>query len=168
MSAGTLQHALTPLAWRFLILLGIWWTLSDASLQALAWGVPIAALAAAIPSGLPSAGRWRWRPAGLLRFVPVFFWYNLRGATEVALNALLPGRSPDPELLRYRLRLPSGPSRIFLANLVNLVPGTLCTRIGRDELHVHVLVRSPRIAPSIERLEARVADLFGQELARHD
>lgn len=160
-------EALTAWAWRFGILLVIWWILTEASPMALTWGIPIAILAASIPSGLPSAGQWRWRLMGLIRFVPTFVWYNFRGAVEVALHALLPGRPPDPELLRYPMRLPPGPSRIFLANLVNLVPGTLSTRIGRDYLHVHVLVRSPQITPSISRLEYRVADLFGVELQAH-
>ena len=156
--------ALIAWTWRFVILLGIWWILSGASLSGQTWGIPIAVLAASIPSGLRSAGPWRWRPMGLLRFVYAFVWYNFRGGLEVAFHALLPGRAPDPEMLRYPLRLPPGPSRIFLANLVNLVPGTLSTRIGREYLHVHVLVQSPRIAPAISRLEHRVADLFGVEL----
>lgn len=154
--------------WRFLILCLLWWVLTDADPHALRWGLPIAMLASLVPIGLPRAGAWRWRPLGLLRFVPTFAWYNFQGGVEVALHALWPGRHPDPLLLNYRMRLPVGPSQIFFANLLNLVPGTLTMRTGRRELYLHILVDSPKVEQILARLEWRVADLFGVDLVIND
>ncbi len=166
--AERLQRGIWSWFWRFVLLWLLWWVLTDADPQALGWGLPVVTLASLISTGLPHTGDWRWRPIGLLRFLPTFVWYNLQGGIGVALHALWPGRRPDPTLLTYRLRLPAGPSQIFFANLVNLVPGTLTTRIGRRSLDIHVLVASPKVAQTLARLEWRVADLFGVEPAVHD
>jgi len=169
-AAQTVQlgHRLWSWFWRFLVLCLLWWVLTGADPHALRWGLPIAILASLMSSGLPRAGGWNWRLLGLLRFAPTFVWYNLQGGIEVALHALWPSRHPDPTLLNYRMRLPVGPSQIFFANLVNLVPGTLTVRIGRRDLYIHVLVASPKVAPILARLEWRVADLFGVDLIADD
>lgn len=159
-----LGHRLWSWLRRFLVLCLLWWVLTDADPQALPWGLPVVVLASLISPDLPRAGGWRWRPLGLLRFAPTFLWYNLLGGIEVAQHALWPGRHPDPTLLTYRMRLPVGPSQIFFANLINLVPGTLTVRIGRRDLYIHVLVASPNVEHTLERLEWRVADLFGVNL----
>lgn len=149
---------------RLFVLALIWGALTGGSGSAWAWGLPAILLAASLPTGLGPAEPWQWRIAGLLRFVPVFIWYNCRGALDVAILALHPRRTPDPVLFSYPLRLPKSPARVFLTNLINLVPGTLSTRLGQRAIEIHVLAASPQVPATVARLERRVADLFGLPL----
>lgn len=142
----------------------IWWVLTDGTADAWVWGVPAVIVAASLRPGLRSAGTWRWSLPGLLRFLPVFLWYSMRGAFEVAILALHPRRRPDPILIGYPLQLAPGPARIFLANLINLVPGTLSTRITARSIEIHVLAATPSLLRILTTLERRVADLFALEL----
>jgi multicomponent Na+:H+ antiporter subunit E len=51
-----------------------------------------------------------------------------------------------------------------MADIVSLLPGTLSVELTADSLTLHVLdVRRPPDA-ELDRLEARVAELFGLEL----
>ncbi len=156
--------ALPALSARLIGLAVIWWVLTDGSADAWTWGIPAVIAAATLRPGLRSAGAWRWSLPGLLRFLPVFVWYSTRGALEVAILALHPRRRPDPILIGYPLQLPPGPARIFLANLINLVPGTLSTRITARSVEIHVLAATPSLMRILATLERRVADLFALDL----
>lgn len=160
---GMANRALA-LATRLFILALIWWALTGGSGNAWAWGLPAIVLAAILPSGLGGGDPWRWSLPGLLRFLPVFIWYSCRGALDVALLAMHPRRAPDPVLFSFPLRLPSRPARVFLANLINLVPGTLSTRVSQRGIEIHVLTATPQTPANMALLERRVADLFGLRL----
>jgi multisubunit Na+/H+ antiporter MnhE subunit len=152
------------MATRLLVLALIWWALTGGSDSAWAWGLPAVLLAASLPTGLGAGEPWQWRIAGLSRFVPVFIWYNCRGALDVAILAMHPRRAPDPVLFSFPLRLPTTPARVFLSNLINLLPGTLSTRLDPRAVEIHVLAASPHIPATVALLERRVADLFGLTL----
>ncbi|MCC5887981.1 MAG: Na+/H+ antiporter subunit E [Gammaproteobacteria bacterium] len=151
---------LPALGARLALLAAIWWVLTGGSLSAWVWGVPAVLIAACLRPGLGSGGAWRWSLMGLLRFVPVFAWYNVRGALDVAVLALHPRRRPDPVLLGFPLRLPPGPSRVFMTNLINLLPGTLSTNLTAQGIEIHVLAGSDANIRILTILERRVADLF--------
>ena len=155
-----LIEELAALSMRVAILAAIWWVLTGGSGNAWFWGAPAVLIAAWLRPGLGSGGAWRWSLMGLLRFLPVFAWYNMRGALEVAILALDPRRRPDPVLLSFPLRLPPGPARVFMANLINLVPGTLSTRLTADGIEIHVLSASASVIRTLTILERRVAHLF--------
>ena len=156
---------LPALGARVAVLAAIWWVLTGGGASAWVWGVPAVLVAASLRPGLGSGGVWRLSLMGLLRFLPVFVWYNLRGAMEVAVLAMHPRRRPDPVLIGYLLRLPPGPARVFMANLINLVPGTLSTRLTVRGIEIHVLTASASVTRILTILERRVADLFALQLA---
>ncbi|TVS08911.1 MAG: cation:proton antiporter [Gammaproteobacteria bacterium] len=156
---------LPALSARVAVLAAIWWVLTGGETSSWDWGVPAVLVAASLRPGLGSGGAWRLSLMGLLRFLPAFVWYNMRGALEVAILALDPRRHPDPVLIGYPLRLPPGPARVFMANLINLVPGTLSTRLTVRGIEIHVLTASVSVTRTLTILERRVADLFALQLA---
>jgi multicomponent Na+:H+ antiporter subunit E len=142
----------------------IWWALT-ADGPAGSWlvGGPVVALAT-----LASLALLPHQPLslpGLLRFLPFFVWHSLRGGIDVARCALHPRRVVDPVELSHRWRLPPGPSRLVVANVASLIPGTLTVDLDDAALHMHVLDAATDARGELDALERRVADLFAIELA---
>lgn len=146
-------------------LAALWVLLSRGDASSWIVGVPAVAAAAAVSLCLLPAARWRVRWRGVARFVPYFVWHSLRGGVDVARRALLPQRPLSPILVEYTLRLPPGPSRVFLASTNSLLPGTLSAELHDRRLVVHALSGSPdAVVGAVRELETRVADLFAVAL----
>jgi len=143
---------------RILTYAGIWWIITGGEGGWL-WGVP-AVLIAALFNPFPTSERWRWRLRGVLVFLPVFMWLSLRSAADVAWRAVHPSRPLNPALVDFIWHLEGGHARVFLANLINLMPGTLCVSITENGMTVHVLGDPVRTMDGLERLETMVGDLF--------
>ena len=139
----------------------LWYVLTDG--HEASWGVGIPVLIAGTCASLllQSPQAWRWRLAGLGRFLPVFLWLSWRGGFDVALRALHPHCPLTPGLLIYSLKLPIGPARIFFSNTVSLLPGTLSADLEEDRLTVHILDERLSLLESLQLLESLVAGLFG-------
>jgi multicomponent Na+:H+ antiporter subunit E len=105
-----------------------------------------------------------WSLPGIARFVPFFLWRSLYGGVDVARRALHPRLPISPELFDYRWRLPPGLPRVFMANTVSLLPGTLSAELYEEHLRVHVLDQTGTFASDLKVVEARVAGLFGLNL----
>ena len=97
----------------------------------------------------------------LFRFVPFFLIRSLLGGVDVAWRAFHPSMPIDPRLIEYPIQLPPGLPRVFLANTVSLLPGTLSVQLGSNYLNVHVLTRRKDVLSELENLERKVAALFG-------
>lgn len=150
---------------RAVLLTVVWWILTGGSFSSWLFGVPTIAGATLVSVALLPADGWRWSPTGLARFVPFFLWQSLVGGWDVALRALRPSRPLSPDLFEYALRLPEGTSRVFMAGLLSLVPGTLSVGLEGRRLRIHSLTDDPGVIENLRTLESRVADLFGVELA---
>lgn len=151
---------------RLLLYAGLWWLITGGDGDAWTWGIAAVA-AAAVISPFPSHHPWRISVAGAIAFVPVFALFSLRSALDVARRALHPRRPLTPALLDYPWRLPDNGSRVFLANLINLMPGTLCVRITGQAMTVHTIGDTTRTLAGLERLETLTATLLKQPL-HHD
>lgn len=116
-------------------------------------------LAAAVASCglLPPA---RWSLPAMVRFLPYFAWQSLRGGADVAWRAVRPAMPIEPMLVRHELRLDDRLARVFLANVVTLLPGTLSAELEDRELVVHVLNADGWQPAALAELEVRVARLF--------
>ncbi|OOG22706.1 cation:proton antiporter [Thioalkalivibrio denitrificans] len=147
---------------RLLIYGVLWWILAGGSPSAWFWGLP-AILAAALFNPFPPARPISWHPLGLLVFVAMFLMLSLRGALDVAWRALHPRRPLQPAVVDYPWALPPGRGRVFLAVLINLMPGTLCVKITDHSMSVHVLSNPDRAVSALQRLERRVGRLFGSD-----
>ena len=183
MTVTAMRLRLLALLGRFLLFWALWWMLTDGRADALVLGLCCAAVAALVPLIVAEPGAVDaeidangdsgavWMRSGLLPTVlrvpllmPFFLWQSLRGGTDVALRALRPRLPLSPALLDYRLRLPPGPAPVMMASLVSLMPGTLAT-INGNRLRVHVLDDSRGYQDELERLEVKVARVFGLALA---
>jgi len=102
---------------------------------------------------------FRW--TGLAGFLPYFLWHSLRGGVDVSRRALSPRISLAPSFLDYPLRLPAGSPRLFLTNVMSMLPGTLSVELLGDCLRVHVLDATADVFLELEELESRVAGVFG-------
>lgn len=161
--ASRIRQAFAPSSLvRLLIYAGLWWVLTEGDIVAWFWGVP-AILAAALLNPFPTP-LWRLNPFGVMRFVPIFIGYSLRSAVDVGGRAIHPGRPLRPALIDYPWRLPSVSSRVFFANLINLMPGTLCVREAERAVTVHILGGTTGTHTRLARLEYHVATLFGEKL----
>ncbi len=160
-----MQQTGVGLPLRILAYAGIWWIITGGEGGWL-WGLP-AVLVAALFNPFPTTERWRWRLRGVLAFVPVFAWLSLRSAVDVAWRAVHPSRPLHPALVDYAWNVEGGHARVFLANLINLMPGTLCVRFTEQGMTVHILGDPARTIAGLERLEAVVGRLF-QPLGEKD
>jgi multicomponent Na+:H+ antiporter subunit E len=97
---------------------------------------------------------------GAARFAPLFLWESLRGGIDVAARVMGPRVAVRPGFLVYPSRLTDPGARVFLANCVSLLPGTLAADLEGHRLEVHVLDTEGSAARDLARLEAAVGALF--------
>lgn len=163
------QSPMTGYVQRLTLYAVIWWILTGGAAESWVWGLA-AILFAALFNPWARTTALAWHPQGVLAFVPVFVALSLRGALDVAWRALHPRRALAPTLIDYPWTLPPGRGRVFLANLINLMPGTLCVKITEQCMTVHILSRPARILSDLQRLERVVARMFirAEALSSHD
>ena len=138
----------------------IWWILMDGAWHDMLPGIPVILLVALVPPYLGHASSWRWSFPALLRIVPVFLWFSVRSGVQVAYLSMRRLRLLTPEVVEYSWRLPPGPARLFLASIINLIPGTLSLQIRDEALNIHFLHDARGSMPSVLVLEELVGDLF--------
>ncbi len=165
MSAGTLLRRAAP---RIVSLVLLWLVLTDGVAGSWLVGAPVIAGAVILSLALLPTRGWRWTPGGVVGFIPFFIRQSLSGGVDVALRALRPGRPLHPTLLDYTLRLPENPARVFMANVISLLPGTLSAEMEGRRLRVHTLTQDPEVLENLRELEIRVAALFGLELGSQE
>lgn len=132
-----------------------------------AWGAGAVAVAAGVLLHVGLGGRSgaRLSVSGVARFVPFFLLESVRGGIDVSRRALAPSVPVAPDLLRYAVRLPEGPPRIFFLNAISLLPGTFSAWLEGNVITVHRLSRERGSEVLLRMLEDRVAGLFGLDPA---
>jgi len=141
----------------------IWLVLTGARPEALLPGLVVVLSAAAATLLLPPGGSWRWRPLALARFFPYFLGRSLVAGFDVARRAFSPDPALQPGLVELAWGLPPGPARVFLANVISLLPGTLSVGISPESLQIHILDHNPGLEGELRRLETMVDRLFQAE-----
>ncbi len=150
-----------PLSLQLIVLLAVLW-LALTGIADWYFGIVAVALALAASVWLAPMQLTRFSVPGLARFVPFFLVQSLAGGVDVGRRALHPGLPLDIHDCRYRLRLPASQARSVFIGTVSLLPGTLSRELDGDMLHVHSIAGDP--TAGLQRLEHRVADLFGIDL----
>jgi multicomponent Na+:H+ antiporter subunit E len=141
----------------------MWWVLTDGAMDSWLVGAPVVLFATRVSVVLlPS---FSWSLTGMARFVPFFLWRSLYGGVDVARRAMHPRLPISPGLFDHRWRLPPGLPRVFMANTVSLLPGTLSAELDEEHLRVHVLDRTGAFASELILIEARVARLFNVKIS---
>ena len=157
---SALRRRLRRLAWALVVTTGLWLVLTAAGPDSAAFGIPAIALAGALAFATTPATRWRIAPVAALRFAGWFAVQSVLGASDVARRALGLRMDLAPGFCRYPLRLPQGAPRIFFANAVSLLPGTLSAEIEGGSVVVHSLDLRRDTDAELAALEWRVAALF--------
>lgn len=157
-----------PRAWLFRLILFslVWWLLTDGATASWPVAVPVILIATLVSVRLMPA--LSWSVPGMLLFVPYFLWHSMRGGVDVARRAMHPQLPISPVLFDYRFRLPPGLPRVFMANIVSLLPGTLSVEIDSEILRVHVLDEAGDTRQELALLENRLAAIFGLTLSLVD
>jgi len=153
------------LALRGLLLAALWALLTHG--DPASWIIGLPAVVASVWITLllePPNVRWP-QPTGLLGFVPWFVKASVLAGVDVAQRAFSPTLQLAPAMLHYRPRLPEGAPRIFFANCISLLPGTLTADWEGTVLSIHVIDETLDNHGDLQRLEQRVARLFGIDLA---
>ena len=148
---------------RALLFALIWWILTDGASGSWVVGLPMVLLATF--ASLALLQPFRVSLMGIMRFIPFFIWHSLQGGVDVAQRVLRPKMLISPTLFDYKVTLPAGISRVFMANTVSLLPGTLNAELDQDILRVHVLDEADNFEEELNILEKQVASVFGLELS---
>ena len=120
---GAMQQRKTVL--RAVGFAALWFILSDGDKASWVLGLPVVALATWISVVLQPVESLRLKWKGLLRFLPFFIWQSLLGSIDVARRALDPRLPLQPKLYKYEMDLSPENARVFFANTISLLPGTL-------------------------------------------
>jgi multicomponent Na+:H+ antiporter subunit E len=151
-------------ALRLVLLAGLWWLLTGGEAASWVVGAPVVLAATFVSGALTPAVTWRWSWTGALRFAGFFLRQSVVGGVDVAWRALHPRLPLRPGFVALALRLPPGASRVCLANVVSLLPGTLAARLEDDRLVVHTVDASAPVEADVRTVEARVAAMFNVAL----
>ncbi len=141
----------------------IWWILTDGAMDSWLIGTPAILFATLVSVVLLPP--FSWSLLGVVRFVPFFLWRSLCGGVDVAGRALHPRLPISSGLFEHQWRLPPGLPRVFMANIVSLLPGTLSAELGADYLQVHVLDEQKDFFSELDKVEQRVAAIFAISLS---
>ena len=144
-----------------LIVAATWMVLTRGDGSSWIVGVPAVVTTVLIYRRFTTAPAYRLSLKGALGFVPFFLIQSIRGGMDVARRAVAPQMQLNPRFIPYQLRLPEGPQRVFFANSISLLPGTLTVALTADRADVHVLAYHDGIEAELRQLETRVAVLFG-------
>jgi multicomponent Na+:H+ antiporter subunit E len=142
----------------------LWWVLTDGAIDSWGIGLPVIGLAAIwrARTGVPGP---RLNLIGLVQFLPFFAWHSLMGGIDVARRALHRDLPLAPVVAEWPTRLPPGPSRSLFLSVAGLLPGTLAVEWQGEQFQIHALDRHGSYVQDLQRLEVRVAALFGLALS---
>jgi multicomponent Na+:H+ antiporter subunit E len=152
-------------ALRIALLAFLWWILVGLDGEGWIIGIPVILSAAVVSMMLAPKLGWRFRPIKAVWFLGYFVWSALRGGIDVTSRAFHPSLPINPGFITHYFRLPKSSSRVFLADVASLLPGTLSAGLEDQCLVIHVLDCNLPVEQSMEELEIRVAALFGETLS---
>jgi multicomponent Na+:H+ antiporter subunit E len=142
----------------------IWVVLTGGRLESWILGVPVVLLAVWFAVRDRRFRSGRFSILGGLRFMGFFLKASLVSGFDVVRRALHPRLPLDPDLIGYRLSLTTESARVFMADAVSLLPGTLSADLADDHLTVHVLDRNAPVRADLQALEKRVAAMLEADL----
>ncbi|MBK8010294.1 MAG: Na+/H+ antiporter subunit E [Deltaproteobacteria bacterium] len=138
---------------------------SEATISSLIVGAPAIAIGTWLAVRLPRGAPWRLRLRALPGFGIFFVVHSFKGGVEVAIQSLFGSRRIQPGIVRFQTRVEHEPTRLFLAAIIGLLPGTLVAGVESSMLLVHALNTTSDVEANLRVLEGRVARLFGVELS---
>lgn len=145
-------------------LAAVWWVLSGGEAASWLLGVPAVAIALWVSVRLAPPPALRFSAAGAVSYFGFFIWQSVKGGMQVAAMALRPTLDLRPALIDLQMRLPPGPSQLFLASTLSLMPGTLAVAVENNRLRLHVLDARLPIEREVRAAEKRIAAMYREAL----
>lgn len=142
----------------------LWWIISGGATDSWLIGVPMVLIAAYVSVALKAKQALHIHILSLIKFIPFFLRESVLGGIDVARRAYSPRLPLKPACITYPIRLPEGAAQTFFANIISLLPGTLCAGIKDRTMHIHVLDETAHVIRELETLESRIAAIFGTDL----
>jgi multicomponent Na+:H+ antiporter subunit E len=142
----------------------LWWILVGLDGEAWLIGIPVILTATAVSMMIAPVLGWKIRPIKAMIFLGYFVWSAIKGGIDVTSRAFRPSLPIKPGFITHYFRLPPGSSRVFMADVASLLPGTLSSGLEEDCLVIHALDLDLKVEESMRDLENRVASLFGLHL----
>ena len=148
----------------------LWWAITEGDPSTWLYAVLIVPVATAtsmllVPYRPAASGPgWGRRTWALVRLAAWFLRRSMAGGIDVSRRALRRHVDLTPGFVHCPLRLPFGAGRIAVADLMNLMPGSLSVILTEDGLTLHVLDTQMPIPQTVADLEERIARVTGQVL----
>lgn len=144
-----------------LLLLLIWWALTEGDISGIAPGLLITLLVTFISLRLFPADKQRIQLISFITFMLFFIGRSVLAGIDVARRLLSPSLPVSPGYYVVNLSLTEGSPRWLLANTMSLMPGTLSVKLERNRLYLHCLDTRAPIEDNVSAVEDRVARVFG-------
>lgn len=139
----------------------LWWSMAEGDMR-IGWLGAIAVAAAVWASRrLLPPRQGRVSVPALLRLILYFIGHSVMAGVQVSLMALRGRRSLQPAMVTISTTLQAGMPRLVLANLISLMPGTVCVGMDDDRLLLHVLDERLPVDASVAAIETRIAAVLG-------
>jgi multicomponent Na+:H+ antiporter subunit E len=142
---------------RLLLFSGGWFILVSGRASDLWFVILVLLLTTLISLYCVPPGHWKFRPLGILAFIPYFFITAMRGGWDVAKRAYQPEAvSVDPGFIEVPIQEDIRQT-LLLAWIISLLPGTASCEIKDRTLLVHVLDKKLPVEAEIADLQKRIA-----------
>lgn len=90
-------------------------------------------------------------------------WQILVSGIQVARVILSPSLPIEPQMIRFKVNLPSAHAKMILGNSITLTPGTLTVDIHEDEFLVHAIMPQSYKGIIDDTMPRKVLNLFTKE-----
>jgi len=138
----------------------LWLVLTGGRIESWFIGLPAITLASFISSfGRYDRNGW-FSISGGIWFTGFFLNASLISGFDVVRRAFHPKNLLDPDLIEYRFSLNTQAARIFMADTISLLPGTLSIDLAGEKLTIHVLDKNMPVGKDLSALEKRVAAML--------
>lgn len=154
----------TAISRRMILLLLVWWALTEGDLSGIGFGLVIATLATLVSVYIFPPGTRRIRMVPFLLFVVFFMARSVTAGIDVSRRLLSPSLPTNPGYLSFDLNLPEGGPRWLLANTLSLMPGTLSVDLDGARIDLHCLDTCDPVEDDVRTVERKVAAIFGLPL----
>ena len=141
----------------------IWYILTGADHTSWIIGAPAVLLAGICHLLLTNSAVRPPKYFSLLFFGFFFLRQSFLSGIDVLRRTISPRQLLNPGLIPYATRLPGCSSKVFFANTISLLPGTLSVDIEGSTIIVHTIDIDMPVWAKLQNLEGRIADLFQEQ-----
>lgn len=158
---SSLSMRFYPVMLRIFLFITIWFILSKGEMSGgLPFAIPCILTACMLAMQLRRAEPFDFHLGLLLVHLPFFLYKSTMSGLDVMRRALHPAMPIAPVLVEFHFSLPPGNPRIFLADIITLLPGTISADMDDEKILIHALDPKMALQSELRHLEKKVARLY--------